>query len=115
MNILSIYVHYRAPCPSQGSMKLTSLLLLLHLACIVLTVLLPYAIEGTEAFAEIASYAAVLYPLAMFLEKKLYPLASLLTVSTICHILASLCYALPRHLPKRWHRLENTKGDALSL
>lgn len=79
-------------------MKLTSLLLLLHLACIVLA-LLPYAVEGTEAFAEIASYAAVLYPLAMFLEKKLYPLASLLTVSTICHILASLCYLYPDTCP----------------
>ena len=75
-------------------MLLRTVFLLLHLACIVIA-LLPYAVEGAEAFAEIACYTAVLYPLALFLERRLFALASLLTVSTLCHILATLCRLYP--------------------
>lgn len=73
-------------------------LLLVHLASIV-AALLPYVVEGTEAFANIACYAAVLYPLVLFLERKLFPLASLLTVSTLCHIVASVCRMFPETCP----------------
>jgi hypothetical protein len=79
-------------------MKLTTLFLFVHLACIVLAIL-PYAFDGIDAFAELATYAAVLYPLALFLERKLYSLASLLTVSTICHVLVSLCRLYPDGCP----------------
>ena len=79
-------------------MNLTTLFLFVHLACIVLAIL-PYAVDGIDAFAELATYAAVLYPLALFLERKLYSLASLLTVSTICHVLVSLCRLYPDGCP----------------
>ena len=79
-------------------MLLRTVFLLLHLACIVLANL-PYAVEGSDNFAAIACYAAVLYPLALFLERKLYALASLLTVSTLCHLLATICRLYPDTCP----------------
>ncbi len=94
-------------------MLLRTVFLLLHLACIVIA-LLPYAVEGAEAFAEIACYAAVLYPLALFLERRLYALASLLTVSTLCHVLATLCRLYPDTCPSAGIEWQAPK-DALFL
>lgn len=73
-------------------------LFVLQIVCFVVA-LLPYWIEGTEAFAELFSFAAMLYPLSLFLERKRFALASLLTVSTLCHLMASLCRLYPSSCP----------------
>ena len=73
-------------------------LFLLHVLCL-LVALLPYWVDGTEAFAELFCFAAVLYPMSLFLERKRFALASLLTVSTLSHLLASLCRLYPTSCP----------------
>jgi len=94
-------------------MLLRTVFLLLHLASVVVA-LLPYAVEGAGDFADIACYAAVLYPLAVFLDRKLFALASLLTVSTLCHILATLCRLYPDTCPSGGIDWQTPK-DALFL
>lgn len=79
-------------------MILRTIFLALHVLCL-LAAFLPYIVDGSEAAVELVCFAAVLFPLAVFLQRKLYALASLLTVSTLCHVLSTLCHHYPDTCP----------------
>ena len=74
----------------QTAMILRTIFLVIHLACAVAAIL-PHIIEGIDEGIELFCFAAVLFPLTIFLQRRLYALASLLTISTICHALSTVC------------------------
>ena len=64
-------------------MAARNIFLVLHVTALLLA-FLPFLAEGTDRFVSLAVYSAMLYPLALLLERGLYPLVSLLLVSTAC-------------------------------
>ena len=79
-------------------MILRTVFLILHLLCAVAAIL-PHIIEGIDEVIELCCFAAVLFPLAIFLQRRLYALASLLTISTLCHIMSTICHFNPDTCP----------------
>ena len=71
-------------------MAARNIFLVLHVTALLLA-FLPFLAEGTDRFVSLAVYSAMLYPLALLLERGLYPLVSLLLVSTACHLLFVAC------------------------
>ena len=79
-------------------MILRTVFLIIHLLCAVAAIL-PHIIEGIDEVIELSCFAAVLFPLTIFLQRKLYALASLLTISTLCHVMSTICRFNPDTCP----------------
>lgn len=79
-------------------MILRTIFLVVHLLCAVAAIL-PHIIEGIDEIIELSCFAAVLFPLTIFVQRRLYALASLLTISTLCHVMSTICHFYPDTCP----------------